>query len=386
MIKVPDIWDLSFGHNDFIRKVYSPTSKNMNTRFMNLKEILGPADINEFGIMAANCFTPEMTRGVLRAAFDTGSPVIIELAESQVGYALKGQGYNIKLSKYMDELVRETSDLAKEKGYMVPVCAHIDHLQKDKKLAYAALKAGFTSVELDFSKQNTTDRIKAAKMNAEKCQPIIKDLHENGVSVEVEEGEIGSASARAAQSEQEIKDEVSKPEYVVPLIKGTNPEAVAIFIGSAHGEFKEKPVIVYKAIGDVRIALRDEGIDVPVVLHGGTGQTFFGFKTAVHYGARKFNYASRWWTIFQKNLNADSIGNVLLKQMTDFEKAQAEGAGKKSKGPRYVFANFRDQLYKEVSSDVFKKSEWEMYRHATELMCQAFGSAGKVRHYKVDLD
>lgn len=385
MDEVPDIGKLSFETTGFLRGI--DLGNGRYTRFLNLKEILGPADVGEFGVMAANCFTPEMMRAVLKAAFYTSSPVIIEISESQVSYALKGKGYEDKLSGYMDDLVKEVSDLARKTEWetIPPVCAHIDHLQKDENLAYAARDAGFTSVELDFSKQDTTDRIKAAKLNAEKCKPIIRDLHGNGISVEVEEGEIGDAAAREAQTEQEIINEITRPEYVVPLVKGTNPEAVAIFIGAAHGEFKKKPVIVYKAIGDVRRALRKEGIDKPVVLHGGTGQTHEGFRTAVHYGARKFNYASRWWTILENNLKGNKTGNAILEEMTRFEKDKAEKAGKKPKGSRYVFADFREQLYRDVSQDVFKKAECEMYDHAVELMCDAFGSAGKARLYQFNL-
>lgn len=371
---------LSFETNIYIQKIPSPTSSTGHTRFMNLPEIFSVAEAREFGIMAANCFTPEMMRALVRAASDTGSPLIVEVAESQIDYALTGRGYRQKLERYMSSLVGTVADIGKEAGRVVPVCAHIDHLQKDPQLACAAMQAGFTSVELDFSKQDTDDRMEAVRLNAEKCNKVIPDLHANGVSVEAEEGEIGSTSARGKQSVDEIRAEATKPEYAVELIRLTNADALAMFIGSAHGEVEGELPIFYEIIGDCRRAQRIAGVDVPAVLHGGTGQTHEGFRTAVHFGARKFNYASRWWTILQKNIASDSDGAIILQEM---EQTARE---KKGKSARYVFGEFSDRLYKEVNDEVFERAEWEMYRHAVELMSNAFGSAGQARFYQTDLD
>lgn len=120
---------------------------------------------------------------------------------------------------------------------------HIDHLQKDPDLAYVAPETGYTLVELDFFKQPTSDRTEAVRMNIAKCFPIIEDMHALGISVEVEEGEIGSTAARAVQTREEIGAEITKVEDVLLLVEGTNPETLAIFIGAAHGEIVgEQPI------------------------------------------------------------------------------------------------------------------------------------------------
>ncbi|MBM3303856.1 MAG: class II fructose-bisphosphate aldolase, partial [Candidatus Aenigmarchaeota archaeon] len=321
---------LSFDTNQYIRRLKTADG---DTRFLNLREILTPADEHGFGVIAANACTPEMVDAVMDAAWNTGSPAIIEVAESQMGYALLGRELTDRLEKYVDLVERGYADRARTRGYAVPICLHVDHLQKDSSIAYAAAKAGFTSMELDFSKQPTEDRVAASRMNAERCRPIIGALHPLGISFEVEEGEIGDAKARKAQKREDIEAEITRPEYAVPLVAATRPEALAVFVGSAHGE-EEKPFIFYSRIGEIREALRREGIDVPLVLHGGTGQTNEGFQEAARQGARKFNYASRFWTIQDKRIMADPRGAAIMKEMAEYAAAKGKKSG------RYVFNDF----------------------------------------------
>ena len=374
--KPEDIAALSFDTNPYIIKLDTHLGV---TRFLNLKEMLAPADQHNFGVLAANAVVPDMLFAVLDAAYECNSPVIIEPAESQVGYALPGSDYKDKLTRFMDLLVKEVVKRVKKYKKIVPICPHLDHLQKDTSLAYEAVKAGLTSVELDFSKQPTSDRTEAVYMNIEKCVPIINDLHPLGISFEVEEGEIGSAQTRAAQTREEIEAEITNVKDAELLVRGTNPEVLAPFIGSAHGEMKGEPPIFYNRIGEIRENLRHQGIDVPIALHGGTGQTYEGFNKAVNQGARKYNYASRFWTILFKHLMQDEAGAVLLKKMN----AEAKKRGKKS--GRYAFVEYREKLYNEVNPQIFRNAQKEMYEHTCELMKKAFLSEGTAKHYQTAL-
>lgn len=378
MSEVPDIRELSFETNSHLRRICYRSGGERTQRFLNLGEMFKVPESNDrpFGILAANCFTDEMIGGVCRAAFDTASPLIVQVSESQVYYALggeKGQHCGDLLGQYSERVVRTVSDLATEAGYMVPICLHLDHCQKNDKMAIAAAKAGFTSVELDYSAQPTNDRLNAATLNADHLKTMIPFLHNLGVSVEAEEGEIGDVASREAQTREQILEQVSRPEWVVPIVREANPDAVAVFIGSSHGEFKKKPAMFYQAVGDIRQALRDEGIDRPLVLHGGTGLTNTDFRRAVCEGVRKVNYASRWWTILEKAIGEDPRGAQILVKMD----AAAPG-----KGARYAYSKFWGELYGDVSPDVFRKAEQEIYRHAVHLMSDGFCSAGKARLYR----
>jgi len=371
-VRVKDIAQLSFDTNPYIREIDTYLG---STRFLNLKEMLGPADKHNFGVIAANAVVPEMLRAVLDASFELYSPVIIEAAESQVGYALPGSDRKDKLNRFMNLVIEEVVKRVQYKR-IPPICMHIDHLQKDPELAYTAAESGYTSVELDFSKQPTKDRTFAVRLNIEKCIPIIEELHPLGISIEVEEGEIGSAQARSAQTREEIEAEITKVSDAILLVNRTNPEVLAPFIGSAHGEIKGEPPIFYSRIGEIREGLRYEGMkDVPIALHGGSGIINQKFNEAVNQGARKFNYASRFWTILYNNLSQDEVGAAILKEMGR--------EGKKiKKSWRYVWVNFSDKLRNEVSPQIFRNTQKEIYEHVCELMEKAFWSKGMAEHYK----
>ena len=138
--------------------------------------------------------------------------------------------------------------------------------------------------------------------------------------------------------------------------------------------------IYYKKLGEIRQAFKAADCDIPLVLHGGTGQTYEGFNEATRQGARKFNYASRFWTILDNHLKQDTAGAAILEEM---DKVARET---KDKGGRYVFADFRDRIYSEVNPDTFEAARKEMYEHVCELMNKAFLSSGKADKYQLPIE
>ena len=139
-VKPRDIVGLSSEINPHLRKIKTLIGCG---RFLNLQEILRPADEQQFEVLAANAVVPEMLYAALDEAFDCNSPLIIEVAESQVGYALPGWDYKDKLTRFMDLTVRAVATRVAKHNRLMPICMHIDHLQKDPALAYAAAEAGF---------------------------------------------------------------------------------------------------------------------------------------------------------------------------------------------------------------------------------------------------
>jgi fructose/tagatose bisphosphate aldolase len=132
MDKPKDIAPLSTDTNPYLNIIETSQGK---MRFLNLKELLDVADQYNFGVLAANAVVPEMIYGVLDAAFECNSPVIIEAAESQIGYALPGQDYTEKLTRFKDLIIDALITRVNKYGQRIPICLHIDHLQKDPEIA-----------------------------------------------------------------------------------------------------------------------------------------------------------------------------------------------------------------------------------------------------------
>ena len=69
------------------------------------------------------------------------------------------------------------------------------------------------------------------------------------------------------------------------IIVGIVAIPLAIAFGTAHGVYKKKPVLDLD-----RIRLIREKVNVPLVMHGGSGLTKEEFHTAIKNGIRKINY------------------------------------------------------------------------------------------------
>lgn len=259
----------------------------------NLKELLSVADEQGFGIPACNARSPQICEAILDAAWERQSPIIIEIAESEAGYCPMPPA---KLSDIVHNGIEERID---KYGYSVPVCLHHDHIQKDVDGAVQkSIDAGFSSVEVDLSKLPIEENIK-------KCYEVAEKIHPLGISLEVEEGEIGAADALAdSDVEKNIANYYTKTEDAVKLVSAVKPEACAFFVGNGHGVYLKEPHLGFDRIKEICDEIRP--LDCYGVLHGGTGISPEMFRKAIDAGARKFNYATAlqniWFKYFPQSL------------------------------------------------------------------------------------
>ena len=148
----------------------------------NLHTVLSVARKHKFGVVAVNQRSPYIILATLEAAWQAHSPVIMECAESETGYC------NMQPERMSDLIHAGIETMIKKYGYTVPVVVHQDHVQKDLTLIDRAAKAGFSSCEVDLSRLPMEENIKGSA-------GIVMAMHPLGVSVEVEEGEIGFAES-----------------------------------------------------------------------------------------------------------------------------------------------------------------------------------------------
>ena len=262
----------------------------------NLDELLSVADKHGFGIAACNGRSSQIIEAILDAAWESKSPVIIEIAESETKYC------NMAPSRLSDIVHTAIDERIEKFGYSVPVCLHHDHIQKDVDgCIQRSIDAGFSSCEVDLSKLPVAE-------NAKKCYEVAEKLKPFGISLEVEEGEIGVAAALADPNiENNIEDYYTKVSDAIELVELVKPEALAFFVGNGHGIYLKTPSIGYERIKEICDAIRPLG--AYGVLHGGSGLTPEMFSRAVEAGARKFNYATSlqniWFKYFPEDLTND---------------------------------------------------------------------------------
>lgn len=224
----------------------------------NLNDVLLDTQKNGYAVGLFNTTDTDMLEGVIAAAEELRSPVIIGTAEVLL--------YAGELKLIGPALIEAA------KRATVPVVVHYDHgLTFDRCLE--ALKLGFTSVMFDGSAGDY-------EKNIADTREIVKIAHALGATVEGEIGHVGEASA----NDNDAKDMYTTVEEALSYSKATGVDALAVSIGTAHGAYKSKPKLDLGRLSDIRAA-----IDTPLVLHGGSGLSDDDFKNSIKCGIAKVN-------------------------------------------------------------------------------------------------
>lgn len=231
---------------------------------VNLNEILIPARKQKYGVGLFNAVNLEMARGILSAAEETRSPVIMGTAEVLLPY-----GPLEELSYFLVPMARKAS---------VPVVIHYDHgLTFDK--CEEALRLGFSSIMYDCSTDSYEE-------NVRKVKELTFLAHEFGASVEGELGHVGDneGSAEGSSHLEEPSLYYTDPLQAKDYVERTGIDALAIAVGTAHGAYRFKPQLDFERM---RTIAGKTG--VPLVLHGGSGLSNEDFQRAIASGISKIN-------------------------------------------------------------------------------------------------
>lgn len=222
---------------------------------VNLNGVLPMAKKNKYGVGLFNTINLEYAKGVIAAAEETGSPVIIGSAEIFLGYST------------LEELANMLIPMAKKAT--VPVVIHYDHGLTEEKVK-EAIDLGFTSVMYDCSTLPYEE-------NVAKVKEIVEYAHARGVTVE---GELGHVGTIATGDESIYTDPLQAKDYV----ERTGVDCLAVAIGSAHGLYKSKPKLALDVLSNIA-----NEVSVPLVLHGGSGLTDDDFRNSIANGISKVN-------------------------------------------------------------------------------------------------
>lgn len=231
---------------------------------VNLNEVLLPAKNNKYAVGLFNAVNLELARGIIQAAEETGSPVIMGTAEVLLPY-----GPLEELSYFLVPMAKKAR---------VPVVIHYDHGLTFEK-CIKALELGFSSVMYDCS-------IDTYEENMRKVKELTYIAHQFGATVEAELGHVGDneysteGDSLFVNPEDFYTDPLQAKEYV----EETKIDALAIAVGTAHGAYKFKPKLDFKRISTIA-----NTIDVPLVLHGGSGLSDEDFKKSIERGISKIN-------------------------------------------------------------------------------------------------
>ena len=196
-----------------------------------------------YAIGAFNVNNMEIIQGIMEAAGELRSPVILQVSNGARKYA--GHNYIVKL---VEAVTMQYKD--------IPVALHLDH-GADFEMCKSCIDGGFTSVMIDGSQYSF-------KENIELTKKVVDYAHERGVVVE---GELG----QLAGVEDDVNVEhhsYTKPEEVEEFVSKTGVDSLAIAIGTSHGAFKFKPGTKPQLRFDILEEVSKRLPEFPIVLHG----------------------------------------------------------------------------------------------------------------------
>lgn len=228
---------------------------------VTLNEVLPAARKGHYAVGLFNTVNLEMAKGVLAAAEELRSPVIIGTAEVLLSYASLEE-----LAYFLVPMARKAS---------VPVVLHFDHGLTAAKV-HEAMDLGFSSVMYDCS---TLD----FDANCRAVAELVREAHGRGVTVEAELGHVGAneAGGESASADESI---YTDPEDARRFWEATGVDALAVAIGTAHGAYKSAPKLDFRRLSEIAGLVK-----APLVLHGGSGLSDGDFRQAIANGIAKVN-------------------------------------------------------------------------------------------------
>ena len=228
---------------------------------VNMKALLKDAQEKNYAVGSFSVANLEMIQGVVKAAEETKSPIILQIAE-------------VRLNHSPLHIIGPAM-LAAAKNASVPVAVHLDHGTTLECIG-EALRLGFTSVMFDGSHLSFEE-------NIEKSKEVVSMAKPYGAAVEAEIGCVGGSEDGSV----DIAMRCTSPDQAEIFAERTGIDALAIAIGNAHGFYKEAPQLRFDILESVR-----DRVSIPLVLHGGTGISEEDFIRCHQSGIKKINIAT----------------------------------------------------------------------------------------------
>lgn len=244
----------------------------------NLKDILKLAEKGGYAVPAFNVYNMETVKGVIEAAEEAHSPVILQMYSRLVTSGV---------SDLLCPIVLEAA-----KRSFVPVCLHLDH-GSGKDASIIALRNGATGIMIDYSTLSLEENIQGTKEVVDMCNLL-------NVQVEGELGHIGKAADGLSEQFTEVED-------AVRFVKETGVTALAVQVGTAHGRYKQAPVLAIDRIKAIK-----EATGAYLVLHGGSGVPDEQIKMAVKAGIRKMNFSTDLCYSFIESVQAQDKNKIAI--------------------------------------------------------------------------
>ncbi|MGR0329643.1 fructose-bisphosphate aldolase [Bacillus cereus] len=228
---------------------------------VQMKDILIKANQENYGVGAFSVANMEMVMGAIQAAEELRSPLILQIAE-------------VRLNHSPIHMIGPLM-VATAKKATVPVVVHFDHGMTFEKIK-ETLEIGFSSVMFDGSHYPLEENIQRTK-------EVVELAKQYGATVEAEIGRVGGSE----DGSENIEMMLTSTKEAKRFAEETDVDALAVAIGNAHGMYNGDPDLRLDRLQEINGI-----VNIPLVLHGGSGISPEDFKQCIQHGVRKINVAT----------------------------------------------------------------------------------------------
>jgi len=218
---------------------------------VSMRQVLDAAAEGGYGVGAFNVNNMEQLQGIMEAARETASPVIVQASRGARAYAGDRFLWHLMLA-------------AAEEYPEIPVVLHQDH-GNSPETCRGAIDLGFTSVMMDGSLLEDAKTPADFEYNVAVTREVVEYAHACGVTVEGELGTLGGIEDGVGSGEVNLVD----PDQAVEFVERTGVDALAVAIGTSHGAYKfsrepDGDILAMELIDEVHRRLPDTHL----VMHG----------------------------------------------------------------------------------------------------------------------
>lgn len=225
---------------------------------LSMKTLLDMAKRERFCIPAPTVWSLETVEAAYEVGRQCKTPLILMVWDDNTSEWIEKMGAIVQMT---------------DRRYPDVCCALIlDHGQSFES-AMTALRAGYTTVMADYS-------MLPLEENIAKVQSVVKAAHALGVAVEAELGHVGEGYEYEATRDAGL----TKPSEAQEFVKRTGCDMLAVAVGTSHGTYHGTPKIEFGLLDTLR-----ELVEIPLVLHGGSGTGDENLRKAAQHGICKVN-------------------------------------------------------------------------------------------------
>ena len=244
-----------------------------------IKQIVNKAQQGHYAVGAFNTSNLEITLAIIRAAVSQKSPVIIQTSESAITYS------------NLQTLFSLMTNVANTIGRTVPIAIHLDH-GKNPQVVKDCINIGYNSVHMDASEKDYATNVRLSKQ-------LAKLAHQKKIWIQAELGSIlgKEGMVKLETGEINMKDLLTDPYQAKDFVEKTQVDTLAVAVGTIHGHFRG-----VEKVDQLRLKKIRELVNIPIVLHGGSGLSPQTFKKAIKNGVSIINIDTNLRLAFKKAL------------------------------------------------------------------------------------